>query len=66
MAAFTSVFGYIVFGEPDMDQATTCADCGFDAVAIFPLTSLTSEGVGPFGTYATCLRCLSEQGSDDE
>lgn len=48
---------HIVVGEPDLGAAQTCPDCGFDAVLTFPLTSISVNGVSPFGHYKACARC---------
>ncbi len=52
---------YIVVGEPDIDQQEECPECGFDAVLTFPLTSMSENGVDPFGTYSACGRCREER-----
>ena len=52
---------YFVAGEPESDQGAECACCGFDAVLTFPVTSISSEGVAPFGTFTACVRCYSSE-----
>lgn len=47
----------VIVGEPDVDAAKTCPDCGFDSLLGFPLTAISLNGVGPWGTYEACSRC---------
>lgn len=49
--------GHFVVGQPDMDEATECHDCGFDAVLTFPISIISEAGVTSFGTYKACARC---------
>lgn len=44
----------IVCGEPTFEW---CDACQFSALAVFPLTAISTEGVGPFGEYRRCLHC---------
>jgi ArsR family metal-binding transcriptional regulator len=48
---------YVQVGEPDIDAATECGECGFDSVLAFPLRLLSADGVGDFGVYKVCGRC---------
>jgi hypothetical protein len=57
-----TVLCYIQVGEPDTDDAETCPDCLFDSVLKFPLTSLSENGVSPFGHYVACVRCADMAG----
>lgn len=57
----TRLIFYIAVGRPDTNAARECPDCGFDALLDFPLTAITADGVGPFGTVAACARCYSEE-----
>ncbi len=51
---------YIVAGDPDLDAASECPDCGFDALLTWPLYSLSENGVSEFGVYKACVRCYEE------
>lgn len=51
---------FLSVGEPDLTDRSTCACCGFDAVLTFPVTLMSGEGVGPFGTITCCVRCFEE------
>lgn len=52
-----SVICHIIVGDPETNAAEECPSCGFDAVMVFPLTSMSLNGVGPFGQYRACVRC---------
>lgn len=51
------VAGHFVVGDPNLDDATECPKCGFDAVLTFPISVLSESGVSSFGTWAGCARC---------
>jgi hypothetical protein len=55
---------YVLVGEPDMDAVAECPDCGFDSLLTFPLTAMSANGVGPWGTIRVCGRCYD--GGPDE
>jgi hypothetical protein len=55
------LIGHVMVGLPDMEAAEECPDCGFDTMLAFPLTVITEEGVGPFGSYRACARCYDER-----
>lgn len=55
----TRLAATVVVGEPTTPP-TECATCGFDALLTFPLTVITNDGVGSWGTAKRCARCWME------
>ena len=57
----TSLCIYTYVGMPDMDAATECPSCGFDALLAFPFYFLSASGVSVAGHAPACARCAEDE-----
>jgi hypothetical protein len=58
---------HLVAGDPDVDHATECQVCGYDAVIRFPIYAIAPSGVRrmPDLDWFGCVRCWDQNNPEE-